>query len=226
MAGRGRAFRVSATESLAEKYRRQEKLRRELDAAFLSIDSKDEALMPENDYYEEHGVDSGARLSDRLLGSPQFKSWYKQVAPSGTISENARGLTSPPIEYKAGLKTLLTGASNTSAGAMVFPDTKPFVGPPGRHELTLRDLITVVPTDSDTVEFAKFNTETNSAAIVPEATSLTDDGALKPQSGMDFVVVSVAIKNLAHWIPVARRCYGRFRPAARVNRRVVNRGIG
>jgi HK97 family phage major capsid protein len=147
----------------------------------------------------------GRSITDQLLNSPRFQSWYKSVAPSGVISEGAKGLSSPPVQVRMGLKALLTGASDTSAGAMVFSDRAPFVGPPGRRELTLRDLISVVPTDSDTIEFAKWNSETNAAAPVAEATAVSGTTGTKPESAMDFATVSVPVRNVAHWMPVTRR---------------------
>jgi HK97 family phage major capsid protein len=151
------------------------------------------------------GDDSKGSITNQLLGAPQFKSWYKQVAPSGVISETAKDLSSPPVQVRMGMKALLTGASDTSAGAMVFSDRAPFVGPPGRRELTLRDLISVVPTDSDTIEFAKWNSETNAAATVAEASATGGTTGTKPESSMDFVTVSVPVRTIAHWMPATRR---------------------
>jgi HK97 family phage major capsid protein len=146
-------------------------------------------------------------VTDALLEAPQFKQWYRGIAPSGTISESTKGIGSPPVQMNLGLKTLLTGASGTSAGAMVFPETAPFVGPAGRRELTLRDLISIVPTASDQVQFAKFDTETNAAASVPEATATGGTTGTKPESAMAFTTVTVNVRTFAHWIPVTKRAF-------------------
>jgi HK97 family phage major capsid protein len=191
----------------AAEYRKEAKLRRELDRIGLNMEGTDNDM--EDRFYDlsgdsPQGKDEGP-LSKRFLNSPEYQAWYKGVAPSGVISDASKGLHSPPVEYKRGFKTLLTGASGTSAGAMVFPETAPFVGPAGRRELTLRDLITVIPTQSDQVQFAKQNTETNAAATVVEATATSGTSGTKPESEMTFTTVTVNIRTLAHFVPATKR---------------------
>jgi HK97 family phage major capsid protein len=101
-------------------------------------------------------------------------------------------------------KALLTGASATSAGAMVrndlygpVTDLVPF------REPTIMDLITVGTTESDTVEYVTVTSKTNSAATVAEATS-GSDGA-KPESAMALAVATTSVQTIAHWIAITKR---------------------
>jgi hypothetical protein len=154
-------------------------------------------------------------LSEQLLESHQYKTWYKNIAPSGVISDSTKGVSMPPVQVRAGLKSLLTGASGTSAGAMVFPETAPFVGPAGRRELTLRDLISVVPTNSDQMQFAKWDSETLAADPVPEASATGGTTGTKPESSMAFVTVTVNIRDGGPLLPRHKTSHGRRAGCAR-----------
>jgi HK97 family phage major capsid protein len=142
----------------------------------------------------------------RFANAPEFKQWHRQVAgSSGILSDNVKGLSSPAVRFAGGVKTLLTGASDTSAGAMVWPEVQPFVPLAGRRPLTLKDIITVVPVNTDSVQFAKQDTETNAAASVAEATATSGTSGTKPESAMSFATVTVGIKTIAHWLPATKR---------------------
>lgn len=129
----------------------------------------------------------------RVLADEQFKAWRE----SGAQGKSPRVIV-------PNVKGLITGASGTSAGAMVSPDVTGIMDDNGNREaLTVLDLITVSATDSDTVEFVRENAFTNAGAEVAEATS-TADGA-KPESALTFTNVQLSVQNIAHWIPVTRR---------------------
>lgn len=101
-------------------------------------------------------------------------------------------------------KALITGASDTSAGAFLTPDRIGYFPMPLRP-LTIVDLITVGDTDSDLVEYVRQTSFTNSAAPVPEATDVTGTSGTKPQSNTQFEIVQTGVKQLAHWIAATRR---------------------
>jgi HK97 family phage major capsid protein len=156
----------------------------------------------------------GKSIGERVVGSDAFTGWLKQF-PNGRIPEGSKGITSPPVEI-GGLKTLITGVSDTSAGGLVVPDRYGFVDVPSRP-LTIRDLVTVGQTGSDTVEFVRQGARTNNAAAVAEATSSATIGdgtggtttaalgGLKPESGFALEKVIESVKTLAHWIPATKR---------------------
>lgn len=145
-------------------------------------------------------------IGQKFVESSEYKDWIQSIAPSGgTIPDGVRIGSSPAVEAKA----LVTGLSATSAGAMVRRDYASLVDFPFR-ELTVRDVITTLRTNSDLIEFPRVTGYTSNAAATAEATaaptSFQEAGnGLKPQSSMALEKVTAAVRTIAHWIPVTRR---------------------
>jgi HK97 family phage major capsid protein len=74
-----------------------------------------------------------------------------------------------------------------------------------QRELTVLDLITRIPTSSDTVEYVREDTFTNSAAAVAEASATTGTSGLKPESVLVYSVQTSPVSTIAHWIPVTNQ---------------------
>lgn len=167
-------------------------------------------------------------LGDYFVESAVWNTFIKHH-PNGHISEQARVQTDR-MGFKSllrtaksarGQKALVTGASDTSAGAYVQNDWRGFVSGLELLErpLTMRDLVTNGTTASDTVEYAKVTAITNNAAPVAEATTAampTQDGTTgplvqaagggyKPESGFTTVRETAVVKTIAHWIPATKR---------------------
>lgn len=143
-----------------------------------------------------------------FLENPAVKSWYEQVAPSGKQISKEVPVKSPRVWFEGvGFKTLVTGAGSTSGGPLVNIDYRGLPDPMGVYQrmLRLRDLVTVLRTASDTVEYARIGTPTNAAAPVAEATNLS--AGAKPESAFPMSSITDTIKNIAHWIPVTRRAF-------------------
>lgn len=151
-------------------------------------------------------------LGLEVVSSPQFKSMLSPFKnPDGSIHIPDRAsVKSDPIK----LKSLFTGGSGTSAGAFVVPEQTGIVEMLGRRTLTMRDLISVRRTSSDTVEYVRQTAHTNAAAAVPEAqsaapidgTTVTNvTGGLKPEGSWTFERVSTSVKTIAEWVPVTKR---------------------
>lgn len=138
------------------------------------------------------------RLGDAVFNDEQFKKWHESITKSGLRS--APFGVSPAVE----VKTLLTGASSTSAGALIVNDRKPIIDSFYQRPLRIKDLITIGQTNSDTVEYVRVTGVTNNAATVAEATATDDGTGSKPESAMDLLVVSETVKIIAHWIPATR----------------------
>lgn len=142
-----------------------------------------------------------------------FKSVGQRVIEHGEMSaylkkfEGGFGMTahtqinSPKVD----VKTLITGASSTSAGPLVNQDRKPLVDLFYERPLTVRDLVTVGETGSDTVEYARLTSVTNNAAPVAEATATGDGSGAKPESAMVWALISETVKTIAHWVPASNR---------------------
>ncbi len=152
-------------------------------------------------------------LGERFVSAEAYKTWLKAVAPSGAIPDSARGLSSPPIQFRSllGRKGLLTGSSDTSAGAFVVTDQSGIYEPLGRRPLTLRGLVSQRTTGSDLVEFVRQTVGVSQAAPVAEANVTDYAGATgevsgeKPEGSMAFERVQVPVKTIAVWIPATKR---------------------
>lgn len=152
-------------------------------------------------------------IGQMFVESVEYKGLMDQFS-GGRINEKARVQSAP-----MGLKALVTGASDTSGGAFVNTDFTGLLELLGRRTLTLRDLISVRQTQSDTVEYVQQTTQMSSAATVPEATSAaapTQDGSTgplipatgggyKPEGSIAFQKVTATVKTIAEWVPATKR---------------------
>lgn len=142
-----------------------------------------------------------------LIADDQYTAWWKTIAPHGKI-EGKVGFqfTSPAVDIPGfGVKDLITGASNTSAGALVFPDIQAGIDLLGRRPLNIRDIITIGQTTSDTIEYVQEVSETNNAAIVGEATATSGSSGMAPESALALQSVQTPVKSVQHWIPATTR---------------------
>ncbi len=142
----------------------------------------------------------GKSIGEQFVQSEAFRAWMKQVAPGGRIPDAMKGLTSPPVEFK----TLLTGGSDTSAGAFIEADRTDIYEPLGRRPLTLRDLVAVRQTTSDLVEFVRQTAQVTQATPVAEATATSGSTGTKPEGTMAFEIVQTPVKTIAVWIPATK----------------------
>jgi HK97 family phage major capsid protein len=153
----------------------------------------------------------GKTLGEQFAESPEFKAWMKQIAPTGRIADGLKGLQSPPVEFKALFKTLITGSSDTSAGAFVETDYTGIYEPLGRHPRTVLDMISRRSTDSDLVEFVRQTAQVTQSTPVQEANVTTYaastgqiEGA-KPEGAATWEKVQETVKTIAVWIPATKR---------------------
>ncbi len=172
---------------------------------------------------EPHRDAPGKSLGETFVSSPQFKAMLAGFAtPSGEtrINEKMR-IQSDPVAFKSLIrqKALFVGGSSTSVGGFVVPDRSDIVEMLGRRPLTIRDLISVRRTTSDTVEYVKQLAHTNAAAPVAEATSsaaptapenagalvLDANGGYKPEGAWTFQKDTATVKTIAEWVPATKR---------------------
>lgn len=197
----------------------------ELEAALAGLEGEIEALEG-NPARPIDSVTGFRALTGKTLGShftedEGVKAWLKGNN-DGRFSEKAR-VQSPPVGFQGlkaigygpgtgrpeGRKALVTGASDTSAGALVDED---FLGLQDEgtyaRPLNVLDVITRGNTTSDTVEYVRVTTTTNAAAPVPEATQVGESGdeeATKPESAIALEKVTETVKTIAHWLPATKR---------------------
>lgn len=128
---------------------------------------------------------------------------YKRLVESGALGSDTRGFDAKLADLTiAEVKTLITGLSDTSGGAFITNDRKPFVPQPRRATKVL-DLITIGETGVDAVEYARQTTFTNVAAETAEATATTT--GTKPEATIAFEKVTETVRTIAHWVPATRR---------------------
>jgi HK97 family phage major capsid protein len=155
-------------------------------------------------------------IGDMVLGDTKMAAWLKEIAGDGYAPANGVSLQSPRVMVKSllgdrAMKTLLTGtsgstaATSTSGGALVFSDRKPIVDQSYARPLTLRDIITIGETGSDTVEYVRVTGVTNAAAPTAEATATAGASGTKPESAMALARIIEPVKTIPHWIPATNR---------------------
>lgn len=141
-------------------------------------------------------------IGDLVINDAAFKAWLDTIAPNGSSPSRSKFGTSPAVD----VKTLLTGTSSTSAGALVYPEQLG-LREPGlfMRPLTIRDLITSGTTNSDAIEYVLMGATTNAAAPVAEATAASGGSGAKSESDMALSTATTSVKTIAHWIPATRR---------------------
>lgn len=139
----------------------------------------------------------------QIVTDPEWERWVKSVARDGHVPEGV-GVKSPAFPVRS-IKSLITGASDTSAGAGVFNDVQafPWVDLAPRRKLVLRDIVNVATTNSDTVEYVAITAQTNSAAVTAEGTTQSSDA--KPEGTRAFAKVTAPVRTIAEWMAITRR---------------------
>ena len=171
-------------------------------------------LVPDNAKGRDDGDGSalwtprkGETLGQAFAKSRQLGDLLKAY-PQGRIPERAV-VNSQPF----GAKTLITGGSDTSAGAFVENDYRGLqVGLDlFQRPLTIRSLVTNGTTNSDTVEYVRVTSTTNNASPVAESTTTADPGSMnaangvKPESALALAKVTETVRTIAHWLPATTR---------------------
>lgn len=141
-----------------------------------------------------------------VLENPEFKSWLESHIIGGAFT-SSQFHSSPRVSLPGGMKTLITGVSDTQAGALIpaqqmYPQ---MVQGTFMRPLTIRDLVTNGNTTADAIEFPIEGTPTNNAAPVAEATATSGSSGAKPESALALSKGSTTVKTIAHWVPATRR---------------------
>lgn len=135
----------------------------------------------------------GLTLGQRFVQSEQLKE-YREHGVGRGLRSRAFPVGAVP-EQRA-----LIGTPTVTA--LIQPQRLPGIIEPERRELTMRDVFPNLSTTSNVVEFVKESTQTNGAAEVAEATSLTT-GA-KPESGFTLTVDNAGVVTIATLMYITR----------------------
>lgn len=143
---------------------------------------------------------------DAVLGDVEFKSWLERNMNGGAFT-SSQFHSSPRVGLPGGMKTLVTGLSDTQAGALIpaYQMYPTMVQGTYQRPLTIRDLVTTGNTTADSIEFPIEGTPTNNAAPVAEATATSGSSGAKPESALALTKGSTTVKTIAHWVPATRR---------------------
>jgi hypothetical protein len=152
----------------------------------------------------------GRTLGERIATSHTFKEFAaKQMNTSANVLvEEDMQLA----QIDSGVKTLIAGVSDTSAGAFITQQRSEYVAQPQRR-LRILDLVRLSETTVDAVEYARQTTFTNVAVEVAEATSLTT--GTKPEATLAFEKRTEAVRTYTSWVPCTRRDFPMCRRCAR-----------
>ena len=164
----------------------------------------DEAIVKQQEIGDR--IDALEQKVARRGGSdePEMKSLGQQVTDDEQVQaflKAARGgfKGSVSVNVKAIISSLTTLA-NGSAGDLIVPTRLPGIVTPAQRRLTMRDLISVGRTNSNAIQDVKETRFTNSAATVSETT-----GPTKPQSEIQFDLVTAPVTTIAHWVLATRQ---------------------
>lgn len=117
---------------------------------------------------------------ERFVEDEGFKSFAGQTRPRGRHIVDVKDISS------------LTTDAPGSVGTLVRPDRASPVELPNRR-MTVRALLAQGNTSSNLIEYDKESGFTNSAAPVAE-------GALKPQSEIQYTEAAAPVRTIAHWM--------------------------
>lgn len=153
-------------------------------------------LFVESEQYEEFKgrYPSGIPEGIAVQADPVLVKGFRQMLGMFTATEKIAGRA-------PGIVT----AADTSAGDLIRPQYLGLLEGALQRPLTVRDLVTVIPTESDAIEYVKETSREAASAIVDEATSSSGASGLKPEGGLIFDVVSTTVKTIAVWVAATKR---------------------
>ncbi|WP_244472859.1 phage major capsid protein [Methylobacterium sp. Leaf100] len=118
---------------------------------------------------------------ERFVEDDAFKSFAGQTRPRGRVLVEVKDITS------------LTTDAAGSAGALIPADRRGLQVELPQRRLTVRSLILPGQTASNSIEYEQEKLFTNNAALVAE-------GAVKPQSELQFEDKTATVRTIAHWM--------------------------
>lgn len=149
-------------------------------------------------------ADTYRSLGEKFVNDPALKNWLSSVVGTGTPDTKSI-LHSPAVSIAPSLKALITGESDTAAGALLIPDFRGLVDGVYGRELNIAQLITSGTTNSDAVEYARISSTTNSAAPTSEATAISGASGASPESTLIMERLTAPVRELRHFLPVTSR---------------------
>lgn len=139
-----------------------------------------------------------SEITGLIVESDIYEACRKNPAVAGTFE----------IPHRL-LKAAITNPAVTTTGninVIVPADRRAGIVTPPMRRFAIRDILPSSPTTSGSVEIVKESTFTNNAQIQGVGSSPTEsEGQVKGQSAMTFVLSSVNVPTIAHWVPASRQ---------------------
>ncbi|NTB96912.1 phage major capsid protein [Agrobacterium tumefaciens] len=176
-----------------------DELKQQADKLLLTQSKLSEAhdkLTEKVEQLSTRNTDLEQRLATRRGGGQDDpKSLGQMVAEHASVKQFVENGSKGAVSVT--LNNAIT-TSTGSAGALVTPQRDAeIVGLP-RRQLFIRSLLQQGRTTQSSVEFARLKARTLNAAMVAE-------GAMKPESGLEWEQADANVRTIAHWIPVSRQ---------------------
>lgn len=163
---------------------------REIDAMVLDLAQR--SVRP-RDYVPTFGGDTS--IVNVLEKSEDF------VRVRAGLTKSARfALPKGSLQTKAAIVNA-TGQNQP----LVAADRQAGIFMPAQRRLTIRDLIPVVPTDSNLIEYVKETGFTNNAGPQYSATGPAYENVAKAESALAFSLSTAPVVTIAHWIPASKQ---------------------
>lgn len=134
-------------------------------------------------------------------GTPQAKSWGQLVTESPEFKASDKASSTPRMD-RVNVKAQY-GSTDASGGALLQTQHWPEIIDIPQRPQSILDMITIVQTASDAVEYAVMLTRSNNAAPVAEFTG--GNFGLKPESDYTWDLKTVNVRTIATWVAASRR---------------------
>lgn len=180
------AEQIKATGKIADETKaaleKQAKAGEELAARFAEIEQLI-AKLSANDPGQRKSAPS---VGQRFIEDEKVKEFLKDgLASKGRVQVNVKAITS------------LTSGDG-GAGDLIVPQRVPGIIRQPDRMMTIRNLLSVGRTTSNSIEFVQETGFTNNAAPVAE-------GQPKPESSMNFELQTAPVRTLAHWVQASKQ---------------------
>ena len=189
-----------------------ETLRKQIDEKHGEVLKKSEEALDEAKKAGELSTETKNSVDQALLGINTLREQLTQVEQKMATKPGSggeiKGYGAQLVEsekfdqfkangFQGSARFQLKAITSTDANVVSDRDLDVPVGLPKRS-LTIRDLLTVVPTDSGSIDYAKQTVRTNNAAPVAE-------GAQKPTSVYGWSIQNVPVRTIAHLAKITRQ---------------------
>lgn len=182
------------TQKAAESIEKTGKIADEVKSGLEEASKKGEALAAKFGELEQ----LVAKLSANENAGPRYRSLGKEVTEDEKFQAWLKD-GGDKSRIRVGVKAITSLTSGDgAAGDLIVPQRQPGIMRQPDRQMTIRNLLTVGRTTSNSIEYVQETGFTNNAAPVAE-------GAQKPESSLEFTLQSTPVRTIAHWIQASKQ---------------------